>query len=36
MIDNNMVIDELWELPVRKCRYCNRPTSECSCDSLEE
>ena len=36
MIDNNMVVEELWQMPVKKCRVCNKPTSDCNCDGRTE
>lgn len=36
MIDNNMVIDELWETPVKKCSFCHKNTSECNCDGRDD
>lgn len=36
MTENNMVIDELWENRIKKCKFCHKPTCECGCGELED
>lgn len=32
MIENHMIVDDLWEFIPRRCKRCNRPINKCSCD----
>lgn len=31
-IENHMVVDEIWEHPVRRCRICKCELDDCSCE----
>lgn len=36
MTENHMVVDELYEMPTKKCRRCKKPTSHCECEYERE